>query len=204
MTWTVYHRLIVKSRITSIVMRYYSERTMTMQLSMKCSVAVHCLIFIHQASGVAKVTSALLAQSTGVNPVVIRNILSALKKAGLITVARGTGGAALCRTPDQITLYQIYSALEPDGLSSLIGIHACGQRPCPVARNIQKVLEGPYRKIEASIRETMEGITLASMLDEFQRCLAEGSQPESNRGIAAPSLSSSSEESTSSAGKGAP
>lgn len=144
-----------------------------MQLSMKCSVAVHCLIFIHEAKGAAKVTSSLLAQSTGVNPVVIRNILSGLKKAGLITVARGTGGAELCHEPEAITLYQIYSALEPDGLSSLIGIHPCGQRPCPVARNIQKVLAGPYHKIEASIQETMEGITLASMLEDFHRCLAE-------------------------------
>ena len=144
-----------------------------MQLSMKCSVAVHCLIFIHEAKGVAKVTSALLAQSTGVNPVVIRNILSALKKAGLITVARGTGGAELCRAPEEITLYEIYNALEPDGLTALIGIHPCGQRPCPVARNIRAVLEGPYHKIEDAIRETMEGITLASMLEDFHRCLEE-------------------------------
>ena len=142
-----------------------------MQLSMKCSVAVHCLIFIYEARGAAKVTSSLPAQSTGVNPVVIRNILSALKKAGLITVARGTGGAELCREPEQVTLYQIYSALEPDGLSSLIGIHPCGQRPCPVARNIRKVLAGPYQKIEESIRAAMEETTLASMLEEFHRCL---------------------------------
>lgn len=44
-----------------------------MQISIKCSVAVHCLIFIHEAKGIAKVTSNLLAQSTGSNPVVIRN-----------------------------------------------------------------------------------------------------------------------------------
>lgn len=144
-----------------------------MQLSMKCSVAIHCLIFIHEARGVAKVTSTLLSQSTGVNPVVIRNILSALKKAGLISVTRGTGGAELCREPEQITLYQVYSALEPQGLTSLIGVHPCGQRPCPVARNIQKVLSGPYHQIEDSIRETMEGITLASMLEDFHRYLAE-------------------------------
>ena len=56
-----------------------------MQISMKCSVAVHCLIFIYEARGIAKVTSGLLAESTGCNPVVIRNIMSALKKAGLIT-----------------------------------------------------------------------------------------------------------------------
>ncbi len=73
-----------------------------MQISIKCSVAVHCLIFIHEAKGIAKVTSNLLAESTGSNPVVIRNILSALKKAGLITVPRGTGGAELCADPSFI------------------------------------------------------------------------------------------------------
>lgn len=140
-----------------------------MQISMKCSVAVHCLIFIHEAKGSARVTSNLLAESTGSNPVVIRNILSALKKAGLITVPRGTGGAELCADPSQITLYQIYSALEPEGVTSIIGIHPCQGRPCPVAQNIRKVLKTPYRKIEQAVQTTMEGITLQSMIDDFHR-----------------------------------
>lgn len=138
-----------------------------MQISIKCSVAVHCLIFIHEAEGIAKVTSNLLAESTGSNPVVIRNILSALKKAGLITVPRGTGGAELCADPSQITLFQIYSALEPDGLTSIIGIHPCDGRPCPIAQNIRKVLEHPYHQIEDAIKEAMEEITLQSMIDDF-------------------------------------
>ena len=138
-----------------------------MQISMKCSVAVHCLIFIYEAKGITKVTSNLLAESTGSNPVVIRNILSALKKAGIITVRRGTGGAELCTDPSQITLYQIYSALEPNGVTSMIGIHPCQERPCPVAKNIRRVLERPYRKIENAVQKTMESITLQSMIDDF-------------------------------------
>lgn len=146
-----------------------------MQISIKCSVAVHCLIFIHEAKGIAKVTSNLLAESTGSNPVVIRNILSALKKAGLITVPRGTGGAELCADPSQITLYQIYSALEPDGVTSIIGIHPCDGRPCPVAQNIRKVLEPPYHKIEDAVKEAMEGITLQSMIDDFHGIVQQSS-----------------------------
>ena len=38
--------------------------------------AGHCLIFINEAKGKVKVTSNLLAQSTGCNPVVIRNVFS--------------------------------------------------------------------------------------------------------------------------------
>lgn len=140
-----------------------------MQISMKCSVAVHCLIFMNEAKGKVRVTSNLLAQSTGCNPVVIRNVFRALKKAGIITVARGTGGAELCKTPSEITLYMIYQALEPDGLSSLIGIHHCEERACPVARNIHGVLRGPYQKIEDAMERTMQEITLASMLEEFHR-----------------------------------
>lgn len=139
-----------------------------MQLSMKCSVAVHCLLFIWEARGKARVTSTLLAQSTGCNPVVIRNILSALKKAGLITVHRGQGGAELCRDPEQITLHEIYAALEPHGLSSLIGIHPCDGRACPVAQNIRRVLRRPYRQIEEAIARTMDGITLASMIEDLE------------------------------------
>lgn len=140
-----------------------------MQLSMKCSVAVHCLIFIWEARGKQRVTSTLLAQSTGCNPVIIRNILSALKKAGLITVSRGPGGAELCRDPADITLHEIYAALEPDGLSSIIGIHPCGGRPCPVARNIRRVLKHSYQQIEDSIARTMDGITLASMIRDLEQ-----------------------------------
>lgn len=142
-----------------------------MQISMKCSVAVHCLIFIHEAQGRVKVTGNLLAQSTKCNPVVIRNILSALKKAGIIDIPRGTGGATLCGDPSEISLYRIYSALEPEGLSKLIGIHACEGSTCPVARNIRNVLSGPYQQVEDSIRRTMEGISLQSMIDDFHDSL---------------------------------
>lgn len=51
-----------------------------MHISNKCSIAVHCLIFIFEYGTEKKVTSELLSLSTGCNPVTIRNILSALKK----------------------------------------------------------------------------------------------------------------------------
>ena len=55
-----------------------------MHISNKCSIAVHCLIFIFEYGTEKKVTSELLSLSTGCNPVTIRNILSALKKDGII------------------------------------------------------------------------------------------------------------------------
>lgn len=148
-----------------------------MQLSMKCSVAIHCLIFIWEGRDKVRVTSPLLAQSTGCNPVIIRNLLSALKKAGLITVDRGPGGARLCRPPEEITLYQIYTALEPKGLTSLIGIHPCQGRSCPVAQNIRAVLQKPYHRVEQAIADTMRDITLASMIEDFEHRTGKSSAP---------------------------
>lgn len=150
-----------------------------MQISIKLSIAVHCLVFIHAGEGKAKVTSNLLAESTGSNPVVIRTILSALKKAGIITVSRGTGGATLRAAPSEVTLYDIYCALEPDGIPSFIGIHPCDGRPCPVAKNIRAVLEPAYRQVEEAVKTSMKHITLQSMLEAFDRAVSEsGGRPE--------------------------
>ena len=78
-----------------------------MHISNKCSIAVHCLIFLSEYGEREKVTSELLSCSTGCNPVTIRNILSALKKDEIITVKPGTGGAALALPPEKIDLYRI-------------------------------------------------------------------------------------------------
>lgn len=145
-----------------------------MQISTRCSVAIHCLIFICEAdrigdpNGDARVTSARLSASTGTNAVSIRNALGALKRAGLITVARGTGGAELARDPKEITLLDIYQAAEPTRLDDAIGIHDCKNRGCPVARNIRAVLKNAYAPVAEAMANAMRGITLADMLADYQ------------------------------------
>lgn len=145
-----------------------------MQISTRCSVAIHCLIFICEAnragsaeSGV-RVTSALLSESTGTNAVSIRNALGTLKRAGLITVARGTGGAELTRSPENITLLDIYQAAEPTSLDDAIGIHDCRNRTCPVAQNIHDVLKDTYAPVAKAMADSMQGITLADMLADYR------------------------------------
>ena len=85
-----------------------------MHISTKCSVAIHCLIFIYEYGETKKVTSELLSLSTGSNPVTIRTILSSLKKDGILSVKFGTGGSTLNCPPGEITLYRICKAIEPD------------------------------------------------------------------------------------------
>ena len=74
--------------------------------------------------------SALLSESPGRTPSAFVTP-GALKRAGLITVARGTGGAELARTPKEITLLDIYQAVESTNLDDVIGIHEAGITHAP-------------------------------------------------------------------------
>lgn len=144
-----------------------------MYISTKCSVAVHCLIFIHEYGHTEKVTSELLSLSTGSNPVTIRNTLSALKKDGIILIKFGTGGATLNAPPQEITLYRICRAIEPDFLSKLIGVHASPSPLCPVGKNIHEVLGLSYEKVQNDLRRSLQSITLEDILSDYHRRIQE-------------------------------
>lgn len=138
-----------------------------MRLNTKCSIALHCLIFIAQYEEKVKVTSELLAKSTGCNSAAIRSILNALQKANIISVVRGVGGAHLQCIPSELTLWEVYHALEPEGLEHFIGLHPNPSDHCPVGSRIESVLKKPYRKIGQAVKQQMENITLQQLLDHY-------------------------------------
>lgn len=138
-----------------------------MHISTKCSVAIHCLIFIHEYGEQKKVTSELLSLSTGSNPVTIRNILSALKKEGILCVKFGTGGATINCPLGEITLYRICKAIEPDFSSKLIGVHALPSPLCPVGKNIHAVLDSSYKKVKEDLYESLQKITMEDIINDY-------------------------------------
>lgn len=144
-----------------------------MHISMKCSIAIHCLIFIHEYGKDTKVTSRLLSLSTGVHSVTIRNILGALKKDSLITIKSGTGGAMLNCLPKEISLYRVCAAIEPDFAEKLIGIHASPSMLCPVGRNIHRVLDCSYQKIQNDLCDSLKGITLEDIVSDYHQLVSD-------------------------------
>ncbi|MDE6405756.1 MAG: Rrf2 family transcriptional regulator [Lachnospiraceae bacterium] len=138
-----------------------------MHISTKCSVAIHCLIFIYEYGEKKKVTSELLSLSTGSNSVTIRNILSALKKDGVISVKFGTGGATINCPLDEITIYRICKAIEPDFLSKLFGVHPLPSPLCPIGKNIHNVLHCSYQKIQNDFCDSLRSITLKDLLTDY-------------------------------------
>ena len=138
-----------------------------MHISTKCSVAIHCLIFIYEYGDTKKVTSELLSLSSGTNSVTIRNILSALKKDGIISIKFGTGGATMNCPLNEITLYRICKAIEPDFLTKLFGIHSSPSPFCPVGKKIHTVLDISYQKIQEDLCSSLKSITMEDVIAEY-------------------------------------
>ena len=136
-----------------------------MQFSFRMPVAVQILLCIAKFDGVFKTTSTFLASSVNINPVIIRKTLGQLKAAGLVEVAAGVGGAKLVKEPREITLQEIFNAVEED--EDLFHIQENPNPKCPVGRNIQQVLGNKLSVVKNHMLDDFAKITLADLLNDI-------------------------------------
>lgn len=136
-----------------------------MQFSFRMPVAVQILLCLAKFDGVFKLTSNFLASSVNVNPVIIRKTLGQLKAAGLVKVAAGVGGAKLLRTPGEITLREVFQAVEED--EDLFHIQDNPNPQCPVGRNIQQVLGKRLALVKDNMLADFAQMTLADLLADI-------------------------------------
>ena len=81
-----------------------------MSISSRFAVGIHILALIElNKEGVT--SSEFLASSVNTNPAVIRKLMGMLKKAGLIEVHPGIAGAKLAKELSEITLFDVYKAV---------------------------------------------------------------------------------------------
>ena len=145
-----------------------------MQISSRFTIATHMLIIIAIIKGrESKVTSDFLAASVGVNPVIIRKTLSQLKKAGLISVARGTGGTEIIKDLQDISLFDVYQAVECLGKSGkLFSFHDNPNPNCPVGANIHKVLDQKLLDIQVAMENQLRQMSLAQVVADAEARIA--------------------------------
>jgi Rrf2 family protein len=131
------------------------------------SLAVHVLTALAFTEGKV-MGSTDLAKSMGTNPSFLRGLMSQLRNAGLVETKLGKGGGStLARPADQITLLDVYRVTE---LKPALTAHTCdGSSPCPVARNMEKMLEDLNRKLENTVTKELEKTTLADLLGHYIR-----------------------------------
>lgn len=140
-----------------------------MQFSSRLPIAVHILLAIVEFEGKEKTTSTFLAGSVNVNPVIIRNTLGQLKAAGLVTVKAGEGGASLAKEPKDITLMDVFDAVEKE--AALFHFHENPNPECPVGKNVHTVLDNKLFAIQEAMRKKMDSITLQDLIDDMNNIL---------------------------------
>ncbi|MEE0027719.1 MAG: Rrf2 family transcriptional regulator, partial [Atopobiaceae bacterium] len=103
-------------------------------------------------------------------PVVVRNVLGQLKAAGIVRVEPGVGGASLAREPQDITLLNVFCAVEDhDGL---FRFHDNPNPECPVGRNIHDVLGERLAAADAALEAQLASTTLRDLMDATNSRLA--------------------------------
>ena len=142
-----------------------------MQISSRFTIAIHIFACMEMFGKDYKITSDFLASSINVNPVIIRKLLSQLKSAGLIEVARGTGGAAPVRPIDKITFYDVYLAVDLLGEGELFHFHQNPNPDCPVGQNIHMALDDKLLRIQEAMENEMKTYTIADVVRDTKRCL---------------------------------
>lgn len=137
-----------------------------MNVSTRFTVALHILTLLASTHGEA-LTSEYIAGSVNTNPVVVRRLLGALRKVGIVSSRPGNGGGwELAKNPDKLTLRDVRRAVKE---GSPFSMHNQPPNPkCPVGKNIQGVLGQVYDRAERIMEEELAQTTILSLLEAVQ------------------------------------
>ncbi|OZC73961.1 Rrf2 family transcriptional regulator [Rhodococcus sp. 06-462-5] len=133
--------------------------------STQFSIAVHVLAALAHYEGYF--TSEHLAGSVNANPIFVKKILVKLSKANLVDSAVGkSGGYALARSAESISLFDIFSAVDPPSASA---VHTYPvNADCVISSNIQEVMADVLTDIQVAVEKQLRGTTLANVVSRIK------------------------------------
>ncbi|RNB83338.1 Rrf2 family transcriptional regulator [Brevibacillus fluminis] len=134
-----------------------------MKISSRFTVGVHILSLL-ATSPDGPCTSEWIAGSVNTNPVIIRRLTGQLKKAGLVNVRPGTGGAYLVKDASAITLLDVYRAVEVVEEGQLFHFHEEPNPECMVGANIQAVLQLILLRAQSAMEQILADVTLKELV----------------------------------------
>ncbi|RAS74586.1 Rrf2 family transcriptional regulator [Priestia endophytica] len=145
-----------------------------MSISSRFAVGIHILALIEiNKDGVS--SSEFLAGSVNTNPVVIRRIIGMLKNAGLIEVRAGIAGAQLAKNLSEITLLDVYKAVDVVHDKELFSVHDNPNPSCPVGRNIQDTILPLFSTAQLALEKALGNVTIEDVvLDITEKLKSEG------------------------------
>ncbi|MEC0244027.1 Rrf2 family transcriptional regulator [Paenibacillus dokdonensis] len=138
-----------------------------MSISSRFSVAIHILCLLAINKDKVTNTSEYLAGSVNTNPVVIRKVMSMLKGAGLVHVRAGVAGAKLAKELSEITLLDVYKAVNVVAENDLFSSHEHPNPECIVGRNIQQSLTKQFSAAQKAMERSLEIVTLEDVVQDI-------------------------------------
>ncbi len=143
-----------------------------MQIGSKFTIGVHIITALDYFQDMDRVNSEFLAGSIGVNPVIVRTVISNLREAGIVQTQRGSSGAELTKRLEEITLYDVYKAVgSVDAEEGLFHFHEQPNPECPVGRNIHKVLAQHLIDAQKAMEDSLKATTLADIVDDTKQAI---------------------------------
>ncbi|ULN61346.1 Rrf2 family transcriptional regulator [Bacillus velezensis] len=137
-----------------------------MSISSRFAVGIHILALIEiNEDGIS--TSEFLAGSVNTNPALIRKIMGMLKKAGLVNVRPGIAGAELAKDLTEITLLDVYRAVNVVQDKELFSIHENPNPQCPVGRNIQSIIGPIFEIAQSALEKALGHITIEDVVKDI-------------------------------------
>ena len=136
-----------------------------MKYSTRLSDAAHVLALVAMSAD-EPLTSDAIATSIRTNPAFVRQLMSVMRKAGLVTSVRGHPRPSLARSASEISLFDIYRAVE--GGKPLLHQDTHTNPECGVGVNIQYVLRECYDTVQEQAEEAMRAISLQDILDRYR------------------------------------
>lgn len=133
----------------------------------KFSTAIHLLIMVSEAD--APMSSEQIAHSVGTNASYVRKVAARLNRAGIIAGRRGVSGFSLVKTPERISLLEIYRAVEQTENVHVFDVHQNPSDECIVGRNIRPVLNGMFRHAEQVLERELADTTLADCIAQMRK-----------------------------------
>lgn len=142
-----------------------------MKYSTKLSDTLHLLAFICLADGTS-LSSTRIAESIQTNPAYVRQLMSLLKKAGLLSNTQGQANPRLTRPAEEITMLDVYRAVE--GEKPLLHMDTHTNPGCGVGIYVQIVIADCYQEIQNVAEQKMSQITLSDLLQRYCQRMNQG------------------------------
>jgi len=134
-----------------------------MPASCQFATGVHFLALLAQTPDTFR-TSNEIAESTLTHPVVVRRLMASLQEAGVVETQKGPGGGGrLARLPRQITLADVYRAVQTSEPLHLP--HTAPNKNCPIGQAMQSILEDIFARAESALTGELARTTLSDVLE---------------------------------------